>query len=304
MKIYFNRRPTVGPWGGGSKVLFAITQECLKKGHKVFYEEHIRTNEFYDVLFCMDPRPNSFTCFEQLIEHKFRHNSKIVQRIGDLGTHGKPELLDAAIRASSFSDLLIFPSKWALNYFGSTPKKSIVIENAPLKKFQAKDKKESNNKKISIVSHHWSDNMLKGFDVYKELDEYCSRSSEYSFTFVGRKPQEVKLSNYIPPLDVDGLISELPKHDVYVTASRLEAGANHVLEAMALGLPVLYHKEGGSINEYCKEFGMAYKDKDDLINILKNEGDTVRSMIGTVNYCRSSEDMAKEYVDILESFST
>ena len=38
MKIYFNRKPVTGPWGGGNKTLTAITDKLLQTGHNVVYE--------------------------------------------------------------------------------------------------------------------------------------------------------------------------------------------------------------------------------------------------------------------------
>ena len=61
----------------------------------------------------------------------------------------------------------------------------------------------------------------------------------------------------------------LPKQDIYITASLEEAGANHVLEAMASGLPVVYHEDGGSIVDYCKSRGEAYRTFEQLVKKLE-----------------------------------
>ena len=94
-------------------------------------------------------------------------------------------------------------------------------------------------------------NKLKEFDIYKKLDD-CCKARNTKFTFIGSKPDNLQLSNYINPLSVEDLILEIPKHDVYITASKKEAEANHVLKAVAIGLQSLYHSAGGSINEYCQ----------------------------------------------------
>ena len=39
-----------------------------------------------------------------------------------------------------------------------------------------------NNKKVNIVTHHWSDNYLKGFDVYDKLDEFVKENNDFTFT--------------------------------------------------------------------------------------------------------------------------
>jgi hypothetical protein len=296
MKIYFNRRPVEGPWGGGTKVLSAIVQECSIRKHKIFFEEEIHSNQEFDIMFCMDPRPSQFARFEDLVQKKTRNkNSKIIQRVGDLGTHGKPELLHLVQRTTRYADLVIFPSKWAQKNSGVTSR-STVVSNAPLEQFFVEPKTKS-NERISIVSHHWSNNVYKGFDIYEALDQFCRINNEYSFTFIGRKPDNVQLSNHIEPQDVKGLVEKLPNYDLYVTASKLEAGANHVLEAMAVGLPVLFHVDGGSINEYCEGRGISYSSFEDLKNLLIHKE---HENIVFQKFKRNSKDMAKEYVDILE----
>ena len=304
MKIYFNRRPVHGPWGGGSKVLTAIVDECLLRNHEVFFEEDIHKQIEFNILFCIDPRANQFVDYRHLLNHKLKFkNSKFIQRIGDLGTHGKPELLNALKQIVRFPDVIIFPSVWAKNYLNLESEKSIIIPNAPLKQFIVGRQNKILSKEFKIVSHHWSNNALKGFDIYKKLDDYCVITNKSSFTFVGRKPDDISLTNYIPPQDVDGLVSILPKHDVYITASKQEAGANHVLEALALGLPVLYHKDGGSINEYCQDFGIAYETFEDLVDIIENKKEKLQDISNKMVYRRSSKDMAEEYVNLFERIS-
>lgn len=303
MKIYFNRRPTPGPWGGGSKVLFAIIDECRARNHEVFFEEAVRSSENFDVLFCIDPRPNQLVDYNEVLLKKSQHQkSRLVQRIGDLGTHGKPELFNLLKSAIHLPDAIVFPSEWAKNYLNPPQdKRCYVIQNAPLQQFIVPRTKKIFPERLSIVSHHWSNNSLKGFDVYKKFDEYCASTGKANFTFVGRKPDSIFLTNYIPPQDVEGLIANLPQHHVYITASKQEAGANHVLEAIALGLPVLYHKDGGSINEYCEKYGFVYNDFEDLVHVLENKKAELQFIANNSTYLRSSKDMAKEYVDLFEN---
>lgn len=300
MKYYFNRRPVAGPWGGGSKVLSSIIEECTSRGHEVFFEEEVNLNIDFDIIFCMDPRPNNFTGFIDLLNKKrFLPKCKLIQRIGDLGTHGKPDLFELVKIASCHSDVLVFPSNWAKNYLNSQNKNCYVIPNAPLQDFIIETNTIKNYDTLKIVSHHWSNNSMKGFEIYKSLDNYCD-GTKSKFTFIGRKPEDVYLKNYILPQDILGLKEEIPKHNVYITASKQEAGANHVLEAMALGLPVLYHEDGGSINEYCKDFGLSYNSFESLIDILKNGKDELKKISEKISYKRNSKDMAREYVNLFE----
>lgn len=302
MKIYFNRRPAPGPWGGGSKVLSSIVSESTRRKHEVYFEEDIRKNTRFDIYFCMDPRQNQTVGYQDIIKHRETNtNAKIVQRVGDLGTHGKPELLDLVKRTSELSDALIFPSEWAKNYLSSKNKRCYVIPNAPLPEFFVKSLKEP-SETLKIVTHHWSNNSMKGFDIYENLDIFCEVGGRknFDFLFVGRKPGNVVLKNQMGPQGVENLVKILPRNHVYVTASKQEAGANHVLEALAMGLPVLYHTDGGSINEYCKEFGFSYENFEELKQILLNKKDDLMKISKTLSYTRSSVDMSREYLDLLE----
>jgi glycosyltransferase involved in cell wall biosynthesis len=69
---------------------------------------------------------------------------------------------------------------------------------------------------------------------------------QIEFTFIGRPCFEVKPpTKHIPPVSKEELAKLLPSFDFYLTASRMEAGANHVLEAMACGLPIVSSNAGG-----------------------------------------------------------
>ena len=294
MKIFFNRQPVAGPWGGGSKVLSAIVKECMDRNHEVTYD----LNTAFDLIFCFDPRPDAKSDFHTLLRSRDHNGCKIIQRVGDLGTHGKPELLDLVRLTAQMADLVVFPSAGARDHAGINNKNLAVIPNAPLRDFIVERKSCKFNSPVRLVTHHWSNNTMKGFDVYEALDDFCKRSGKFTFTFIGRKPDKVLLQNHIPPQDIQGLVDLLPKHDIYITASRQEAGANHVLEAMGMGLPVLYHSDGGSINEYCNERGLAYDNSRMLIEILEKED--LHNMLKMPKYTYSSDIMAKSYVDMIE----
>ena len=60
MRIFFNREPVPGPWGGGSKVLTSIIDQCLVRGHEITFDVNSRSN----IIFCIDPRPHQNFNFE------------------------------------------------------------------------------------------------------------------------------------------------------------------------------------------------------------------------------------------------
>lgn len=304
MKIYVNRRPVSGPWGGGSKILRAIVDELLRRGHEVLFEEQHATSDRVDLILCVDPRPTHLVRYEDLVELKIRSKCKIVQRVGDLGTHGKPDLFKLVSDTVVLADRVVFPSVWARDYLGFGHDKSVVIPNGADPRFK-EHRRETNSTQnvLSIVTHHWSDNVMKGFETYEQLSSLCSSTPDIRFTYIGRAPASTHLTKLLQPMNVVELSYELPRHDVYVTASRKEAGANHVLEAMAAGLPVLYHEDGGSIVEYCKTRGNSYRDFDDLRMLLMSRQTVLENMSNTTRYDRTTIDVGKEYVDHLESIN-
>jgi hypothetical protein len=174
----------------------------------------------------------------------------------------------------SINDATIFVSNWMKKYFlekGWKCSRNFILFNG-VKKVHEKVSK-LNNGKINLVTHHWSDNYLKGFDVYDFLDDFVSSNSNFTFTYVGRERGTFKNSRVVSPLCGDDLHLELKKYDVYVSASRYDPGPNHILEAISCELPILVHCDGGG----AVEFGMSkckkniFLDFKDLISKLERK---------------------------------
>jgi len=120
------------------------------------------------------------------------------------------------------------------------------------------------NEKLRVVTHHWSTNWKKGFDVYREIDVLLNQQRYrelFDFTFVGRVPSNVQFRNtrVVAPLTGTHLADELRSHHVYVSASIGEPAGMHYIEAALCGLPVLYRRSG-SLPEYCSTFGLPFNE--------------------------------------------
>ena len=96
-------------------------------------------------------------------------------------------------------------------------------------------------------------------------------NKQYEFTYIGRLPENVLFKNirHVKPTHGKPLAKELAAHDLYITASIEEAGANHVLEGVASGLPIIYHRLGGSIVEYCAPYGLEYDSFDECLDNIQ-----------------------------------
>mgnify|MGYP006211320329 FL=1 len=144
-------------------------------------------------------------------------------------------------------------------------------------------------------------NPKKGFHVYEALQKHIDKNNDFEFTYIGRMPEGTKITNHKQPMGADDLSKHLPEHDIYITASIEEAGANHVLEAMASGLPVIYHSLGGSINNYCSDYGLEFSSFEDLLSSLEEMTSNYKKYKNKVmKYTDDNSSVVDKYINIIE----
>lgn len=283
MKAYINRKPVIGPWGGGNL--------WVKSSHDLFPQLGINLvnniEEKPDVLFIAglssDGDRDSISVSEAIKYKASRklvgHDVKLILRVNEndarKGTFG----IDQSIKSvSNDMDCVIFVSKWLKDYFNAdtwNTRTEYIYNGVDKEIFKTTSK--LNNQKINIVTHHWSDNFMKGFDVYDYLDSWVSSNKEFSFTYIGRDRGTFKNTKVIKPIFGKSLGEELSRYDVYVSASRFDPGPNHIIESISCGLPTYVHKDGGGCVEFAGE-DHVYSNIDDLVEILlskKYEKNTV-----------------------------
>lgn len=270
MKILINRKPVEGPWGGGNLFLKSFCQIMPTLGHEIIHS----IQPDIDVFFIMNPRYDDLgISINEAIKYKKAFpETKIIQRINDCDARKNTSDVDAMlIESSKYLDGTIFVSNWMKDYFcrkGWNCDKNYTLINGV--ETTTKNVEKIKNNKINIVTHHWSNNYLKGFDIYDMLDEFVGKNDKYSFTYIGRERGTFKNTNIIEPLHGESLYIELKKYNVYVSASRYDPGPNHILESISCNLPTYVHEEGGG----CVEFAgltHVFKNFDELVEILNQE---------------------------------
>jgi len=302
MRVFINRPYVEGPWGGGNRTIKTLINVLEKRGHSYCFD--IRKD--YDVIFCQDPRPDGNTGlrYEHLMSVRKQRGTPIFQRVGDVFFHRGEDQTEYLKATLAHSDKVSFITEWAANFLGFSidNQRYNVDQLRPPEIFYnctaERTRDLESKKKKRLITHHWSNNPLKGFDFYLEIDKMLNDRPDLEFVYVGRTPQNFKPNNIkiVDPLKTLEIIAHLRAADVYVTASKIETGGNHVVEAMACGLPVLYHEEGGGICELCKENGIKYKDISEFqvsLNDILNK--SVNKFEGTL------EETCNKYVDMLES---
>ena len=281
MKIMFNRPIKREPWGGGSHFITALFEHFLKLGHDIVFslEENI------DVIFMFDPRPSAGgDCVNSIYRYKLdRPSTKIIQRINDTDIarpNDKPWRIKLLLEANQIVDHTIFISNWVKNHYIERgfvrEKPNTVIINGANSEWYFPEERLLDGSNIRLITHHWSDNFAKGFDIYNFLDKFSDVNPAVSFTYMGRynKQYSPKNTKVVSPKYGPKVGEILRQHDIYVTAARHEACGMHHIEGAMCGLPVLYHEDGGAIPEVCSSHGVSFSSEGDfeksLDTIVKN----------------------------------
>ena len=270
MRISINANKIDGPYGGGNQFANALEKYLSAKGHEIFRTLVSNIDVILIVSSKTHPVTTSYT-IEEISEYtKLNPNTIVVQRINtcdeqrgrDLGINR------ALLDANRLADYTVFVSSFIQELYkkhGMDMSKpyGIILNSADEEIFNPMGSAEWDGKeKLKIVTHHWSTNYMKGFDIYERLDQLLDISpfkDLFEFTYIGNIPLGVDFKNtqVIPPLYGPELASAIKQHHIYLTAARHEPGGNHYVEAMQCGLPVLFLRSG-SLPEYCAPYGVEF----------------------------------------------
>ena len=299
------------PWGGGNKFAIVLGEFLKNKGWKVVTD--LKDNDI-DIVLMTEPRKysassnyNQFDISRYLIRNP---NAIVIHRINNCNRSRNTRNLNRYLmRANKVADYTIFISNYLKKVYvnGNLFKGDnfkVIKNGADNKIFNKTGRVKWNRKKyLRIVTHHWSSNYNKGFDIYKELDEIslrpvCGRSIK--FYYIGNIPKGFKFKNttVIPPLNVRELVKEIKKNHIYVTGARGEGAGMHHIEAALCGLPILYRNDG-ALPEYCSGFGVMFNGKMDFIEKLKKIIGRYDYYFDRMNeYPYNAENMCKKYEKI------
>jgi glycosyltransferase involved in cell wall biosynthesis len=303
MKVYINRFPINGPWGGGNMFVKAFHKHVPEMGHDLIPPESMSIAPDAVLLAGLDNDGQGGVSAEQAIMYKmYQDRVKLVLRVNENDARkGTAHVDDYLLKLAPHMDGTVFVSHWLRDYFlerGWPDNNHAVIVNGVDREI-FKSQPKLNNGKLNIVAHHWSDNPLKGFDIYEQLDEFVGANSDkYAFTYIGRDRRTFKHTNVVRPLFGKKLGEELGKHDVYVSASRFDPGPNHVLEALACDMPTYVHKDGGGCVEFAG-YAHAYGTWEELRDILES-GPPYHANVQS-NNLHTWPTCVREYIGFLEA---
>jgi len=300
MKVYLNRAPVSGPWGGGNLFVSAFHKRAGALCE--FVEGSMATPDV--VLLAGLENDGYGISIDQAMTYQMymKPDCKIVLRVNENDARKGTDNVDKMLLASSqVIDGTVFVSEWLRDYFvakGWACQNNTVIYNGVARDIFAPQPKLANGK-LNIVAHHWSDNRMKGADIYKEIDRFVGEHpDQFAFTYIGRHKCDFKHTTVVKPLAGKELGKELGKHDMYVSASRFDPGPNHILEALSCNLPTYVHADGGGCCEFAGP-SHVYENWDHLKQILTGDQPILPNL--TVANLRTWQACVQEYIVFLEA---
>lgn len=180
MKISIGTNIQDGPWGGGNLFALNLKNYLIEKGHEVTFK--LEDNDI-DIILLTEPRRTSpssaFTNYDVIDYITYKNNDALViHRINECDEHKNTNFINKYISyANKSADATVFVSTWIKNLYSefeeiqNKPNK-VILAGANEEIFNAKNFKAWNkSEKLKFVTHHWSNNWNKGFDVYKKFDQ-------------------------------------------------------------------------------------------------------------------------------------
>jgi len=267
-------------WGGGNRAAKIIKEAAEQMSASVVTS---LDSDDIDIIIIFDPRTrhsNVPFSFMDAVRYRERINPRclIVQRINECDERKGTHFVNRQLRAANYYvNYTVFVGSWLkdLNLSHRRCANYTVILNGADRSVFFPNQARANigsMGRIKIVTHHWSSNKNKGFDVYKHLDDAFdieAFASDFQMTYVGNLPAKFKFRNCSVAEPADGLQLRkiLVSHDIYLTASLFEPGGNHQNEGALCGLPLVYRRSG-CMPEYCDGYGIGFDGPNDVIDAL------------------------------------
>lgn len=268
-----------------------------------------------DLVFVIDPRmdhPKKKFGLQELRAFRKEHPKvPILHRINECDQRKGTDDIDELLRQTSeLADHTVFIAEWLRDYFTakwfdvSRPHTCIYNGADPGVYHPFGARLPEAGEPIRIVTHHWSDNPLKGFDIYEKVDALIANGKLPGFVLrvIGRWPKSIqwRSAELFGPLTGPPLAEKLRECHIYLTASRWEPCGMHHVEGAQCGLPLVYHDDGGGIVEAGRKYGIGYReDPSEAIQAVAQRLPEFRQKVLT--NMPSGDRMAMDYADVCRS---
>ena len=312
MRIAIGTAPRTDPFGGGNQFARILSKALREENHEVFFD--LKTDRL-DVILITEPRlwlqASAFGPLEVArYLKKVSPNTIVVHRINECDQRKGTKSVNKQLALSnSVADHTVFISEWLSDIFrrcNLTRSQSVIRNGADKDIFSFKQKEApAKGEKMRIVTHHWSPNLNKGWDIYKLIDDSIE-SKLYEFHYIGNKPKYIDSKNIIfhDPCANKELSTLLSGNHIYLTASVNEPAGMHHIEGASLGLPLVF-RQSGALPEYCNGYGEAFSDIASARKAIKKIRTNFMDYAGRMQaYPAHSKRMSKEYIELFEKLIT
>ena len=320
MKLFINFKYQNISYGGGNQFVMGLINYVKTNSNiDIVFE----LDSDIDVYFLIDLRKDrhfkKYT-FDEILQNKIKSNKgKIIYRINDTDITREVKSLEVLIEKHIDNiDYIVYNSTFVKNYYESKfssfiiKQSSVIYNMVDSSYFYPKLDKQNCNSTIKIVTHHWSDNINKGYDYYYKLHQYIQTHNitDYKFVFIGR---QFNTSFENPPQNIGPMCglelgNALRDCDIYITASIYDSCPMHILEGLACGLPVLYLDHLGGVKDICEmgtnKIGESFNNFDELLEklnmIIKNYNFYRQNVLHNLNLYNSN-DCYRKYLEKIYS---
>ena len=309
LKIAIGYHLKPNSWGGGNQFAHSLTKEARARGYEITFK---LKDKDIDLILLTDPRSFNdgitFGPFQILKYIIFNKKTIVVHRINECDERKNTFHMNKLLKcANYFSDHTVFISNYLkkLDIYQKDLPSSVIYNGCDERIFNSKNNSPWNKKEpLKIVTHHWSPNKMKGFDVYKKLDKLIDETdlgNKVEFTYIGNLPKgfAFKKTRHLAPLSGKELGIELSKNHVYLTASINEPAGMHHIEGALSGLPIIFRKSG-AIPEYCNDFGVSFNDSEVVNSIESMILEYDKYKLKLRNYPYTATKMTSEYLNLFD----
>jgi glycosyltransferase involved in cell wall biosynthesis len=269
-RIAISTAPVFGPWGGGNQWLLQMARFLGYSGYHVQFDLNGEVD-------CIVIQHNGLTGkmtfgHDEIAAYRKSHpRARVVHRINDNDIRKGTTEMDAFMaRYNELADFTVFISEWlrdhhAAKWFDRARPHACILNGADSSIFHPIGSATWRpGGTFRIVTHHWADNRMKGFDEYAELDRLIATGAlpNVELWVIGRWPKEIvwKSARTFAPCAGPDLAGLLRQCHGYITASRWEPGGMHFIEGLQCGLPIAFHEDGGGIPELARRYGVSFRD--------------------------------------------
>jgi glycosyltransferase involved in cell wall biosynthesis len=307
-RVAINMAPRSTPYGGGNQFVQQLSRYLTFHGYDVVYQLDPRV----DCILIVDGR-DTLTTFGLREIRAFKQGCPSViciHRVNECDQRKGSRFMDDLLaKVNEVADYTVFISGWLRNYhsarwFDAARPHSVIHNGADPRVFHPLGgQMPLNGGPFRLVTHHWSDNPMKGFSVYQEIDRLIEKQElpGVEFWVIGRWPADMqwRSARLIGPVRGHRLASLLRQCHAYVTASLWEPGGMHFIEGAQCGLPVLFHEDGGGIVEVAERFGFGFReDLVEAVNSLRRRYYDLRGKV--LDHGPSGDHMCIAYRQLIQ----